>query len=1231
MKTRLLFVWLLSLGMIITSFAQSNYALKFNDTDGFATATMNTGNTNSTMTMEFWFSPVASQAGIQYLADLHSISGTDRRRVMPFLNNGIIGIDCAPNTGNDNNAITQSSGVTASPNVWYHVTVTINGSTLKMYVNGKLYVTTSLTDTYALTGTEVLSLATDYGNTTYANIKIDEVRIWSSERTEAQIKGTMYKELAGSEAGLLSYYKMSNGAGAALSDNQIAGSYGGTLSGGSTWVASGAFADSRNALDFDGSNNYVDCGNSASVQRNGIQSFTVEAWVKPTGSIWVAAVSKFVHTASKEGYSLEIFSDNRVALLYGNNWADWNATTSTTALTPGVWSHIAATYDGATVRIYINGNLSASGTWTNGVTDSGSPLLIGSRSGTTFFSGQMDEVRVWTVARTAAQLRESMTRTLAGNEAGLAAYYRLDELDGNTVYDLTSNANNGTLINMDPATDRVASDAFTTWIGDNSTSWADAANWSNGAVPTATSNVGLYKWALGNEATISGSPTVGNLLISATAVTTLRSALTVNGNLILEKNLDLNGQAITLGATSFLLEGSGRAFGASGTIATTRVLSNISALDVAGLGAKISIAANMGSTTITRGHAQQTGGGNVSILRYYDITPTNNTSLNATLVFNYQDAELNSLTEGNLRLFKSTNNGITWTNEGGTLSTVNNTVTKTGIYSFSRWTLALQEFGMQSPTVTTQAETNIGFTTATGNGNITNLGYPNPTAYGVCWNTTGTPTTSDSNVDNGTASATGAFTASITGLTAGTTYYVRAFATNSAGTSYGETVNFTTLKASSVTTQAVSNISINSAIVSGNITDLGVSYPTAYGFCWSTSPNPTTANSKVDKGSISATGTFNATLTGLETYTTYYIRAYSTNTAGTSYGEQMSFTTKGILAGVALYEINDIDAISAIGKCSITDLGFPNPTAYGICWSTQTNPTMFNGKIHNIGAPTTTGVFYASISGLEPNTVYYARVYAANAEGIAYSNEISFKTTKSNPVISWDNPSDIFYGMTLTDLQLNATSNVDGSLEYTPAIGTKLNIGDAQELSVTFTPKDLTKNEIISKTVKINVRKAVPVIVWENPKDIVTGTTLSGLQLNATSNVDGIFIYEPTAGVILNTGDAQSLTVTFTPTDTEHYISTSSTVKINVVIKTGTDIKNQSLISLYPNPTSDKFYISGTEDQVNIKIFNLNGKLIFEKSIVNKEAISVESLPAGTYLVGINTKGTMIYYKLVKK
>ena len=103
------------------------------------------------------------------------------------------------------------------------------------------------------------------------------------------------------------------------------------------------------------------------------------------------------------------------------------------------------------------------------------------------------------------------------------------------------------------------------------------------------------------------------------------------------------------------------------------------------------------------------------------------------------------------------------------------------------------------PTVTTQAAANITTTTATGNGNIVNLGIPNPTQHGVVWSTSLNPTLADNKTEDGPVAITGAFTSSITGLVPYTLYHVRAYATNEVGTSYGEDVTFTTTAATVVT------------------------------------------------------------------------------------------------------------------------------------------------------------------------------------------------------------------------------------------------------------------------------------------------------------------------------------------------------------------------------------------------------------------------------------------------
>ncbi|MDY6990568.1 MAG: hypothetical protein SWQ30_21200, partial [Thermodesulfobacteriota bacterium] len=99
----------------------------------------------------------------------------------------------------------------------------------------------------------------------------------------------------------------------------------------------------------------------------------------------------------------------------------------------------------------------------------------------------------------------------------------------------------------------------------------------------------------------------------------------------------------------------------------------------------------------------------------------------------------------------------------------------------------------QAPTVTTQPVTDTRSSSATGKGDIEDLGIPNPTAHGVVWNTAGTPTLEDNSTDEGEATTTGAFTTEMTGLTPNTTYAVRAYATNAEDTAYGEELSFTTL------------------------------------------------------------------------------------------------------------------------------------------------------------------------------------------------------------------------------------------------------------------------------------------------------------------------------------------------------------------------------------------------------------------------------------------------------
>lgn len=204
------------------------------------------------------------------------------------------------------------------------------------------------------------------------------------------------------------------------------------------------------------------------------------------------------------------------------------------------------------------------------------------------------------------------------------------------------------------------------------------------------------------------------------------------------------------------------------------------------------------------------------------------------------------------------------------------------------------------PTVTTTAVTGITTTTATSGGNVTADGGATVTARGVCVGTIATPTLANSSfTTNGTS--TGTFVSALSGLTSGTFYYVRAYATNSAGTAYGSTVTFTTtvsLTLPVVTTADVSSITPTTATSGGTIVSNGGSSITVSGICWGTAVNPTTSNSKTIDGTTS--GNWSDNITGLTQNTSYHVRAYATNSVGTSYGSDIQFTS---LLTTSIYKV----------------------------------------------------------------------------------------------------------------------------------------------------------------------------------------------------------------------------------------------------------------------------------------------------------------------------------------
>jgi len=289
-----------------------------------------------------------------------------------------------------------------------------------------------------------------------------------------------------------------------------------------------------------------------------------------------------------------------------------------------------------------------------------------------------------------------------------------------------------------------------------------------------------------------------------------------------------------------------------------------------------------------------------------------------------------------------------------------------------------------APGLTTLELTGVTSTAANSGGNIADDGGAEITARGVCWSTNQNPTIADSKTTNGTGS--GSFTSSITGLTTGATYYIRAYATNSIGTSYGNQLSLTVPSLPVITLNPISDYTATIANCSAEITSDGGSPVTERGFVRNTSPNPTTSDYWVKRGTGS--GSFTGILDLLPN-TTYYVRAYAKTSNGTAYSNQETFTTPVSAPSLLTNVLTNITATTATSGGRIYYDGGREITAKGVCWNTSDYPTIADFKTNDGTGPAN---FTSPITGLTPGRAYFLRAYATNSVGTSYGNRIVFNT-----------------------------------------------------------------------------------------------------------------------------------------------------------------------------------------------------------------------------------------------
>lgn len=378
--------------------------------------------------------------------------------------------------------------------------------------------------------------------------------------------------------------------------------------------------------------------------------------------------------------------------------------------------------------------------------------------------------------------------------------------------------------------------------------------------------------------------------------------------------------------------------------------------------------------------------------------------------------------------------GIVKSNTGA-FFTLSGTPTSTGSFPFTltAWELSGNSGGSVSkaftisvaagavvlPSVTTSSSASIATTSATLGGNVTSAGGGTITARGVVYSITATnanPLIGGAGVTQvaGTAS-TGVFTISATGLTPGTAYSFKAFATNSAGTTYTAPVaTFNTLIAvPTITTPTNATITTTSVTLGGNVTNAGGGTITARGVVYSvtaSNADPLIGGTGVTQVAATAsTGVFTISATGLAPGTTYSFKAYATNSAGTTYTTPVAtFNTVATAPTVtaptstpSASVSNTSPTTSATLGGTVMDDGGATITERGVVYSlTSANmdPLINGANVNKLATTGTTGVFTVSAIGLSKGTDYSFKAYATNSMGTTYSSPVSTFLTLADPL-----------------------------------------------------------------------------------------------------------------------------------------------------------------------------------------------------------------------------------------
>ena len=428
-----------------------NFSLNFNGTNQYIDIPdQNSIDLSSNFTIEGWIYPTgtgssATEGGI-------IINKEHSYEIARFADGTLQYALSANGAGNDWAWV--NTGMVAPLNTWTHFALVKSGTTVSFYLNASAPGTHLANPATLTANTQQLRLGARFAGSQFFNGAIEEMRIWNTSRTQAEIKSNAFnRNLSNSATGLVAYYRMNEGSGTTTVNSAASTGIDGTLINSPAWIASPVqFA--ANALSFDGTNDDITVPDDNTLDISA--AITLEAWcyaIKNSGTQNVISKSS---SGANNGYIFPRTDNGWSSVIIYFHIADGWKTLSAPYPSLNAWHHLAATYDGASIKLYINGALAASMAQTGAITTNGNPLALGNQTGfSEYFGGYADEMRVWNVARTQAEIQSNMNKELdPATQTGLVSYYTFNQgiaAGTNTglsrVMDQKGN-NNGTLNNF---------------------------------------------------------------------------------------------------------------------------------------------------------------------------------------------------------------------------------------------------------------------------------------------------------------------------------------------------------------------------------------------------------------------------------------------------------------------------------------------------------------------------------------------------------------------------------------------------------------------------------------------------------------------------------------------------------------------------------------------------------------------------------------------------------------